>query len=91
MKKYLDEDELKAFVEWCKRSNLTQKEIAKMAGFHEQWVSMVFSRLKPKRNKNFKALEKKNFKFDRAKAKLIVMMKKLESAEDYKDVNFLTD
>lgn len=88
-KKYLTEQELLQFISWCKENNIDQKEVAKIAGLHEQWISKVFASRKEKRNKNFKGDPKKIEKpnFERARARLVVLTKKDEAMKGFEEVD----
>lgn len=83
--KYLSEVELAEFIEWCKQSKITQKKIAEICGVHEQWISKVFTSRKIKRNKNFKGDPEKIIKpkFERAKAKLVLLIKKDQILKEF--------
>ena len=82
--KYLTEEELIQFINWCKTHKIKQKEIANITGLHEQWISKVFSARKDKRNKNFKGDVKaiKKYPLERAHVKLVVMTKKEDALRD---------
>ena len=83
--KYLSETELITFIRWCEENKISQKEIAKLAGVHEQWISKVFSSRKIKRNKNFKRNieDIKKPAFERARARLIFFIKKDEAFKNF--------
>lgn len=83
--KYLSEEELAEFIAWCKQNKISQKEIAELCGVHEQWISKVFSARRSKRNKNFKGDPEdiKKPKFERARARLVLLTKKEELLKNF--------
>lgn len=89
-KKYLTETELLEFINWCKRNKISQKELAEICGLHEQWISKVFAARKNKRNKNFKGdVDKiKKHKFERARARLLMLAKREETLQGFEQIDF---
>jgi hypothetical protein len=88
MAKFLTLQETRKFIDWCKESKISQKKIAEICHFHEQWVSKVFTSHKVKRNKNCKK-EKEPLLFDRIKAEKLVETLREQANSKFKTVDFL--
>lgn len=86
--KYLSEEELEKFIAWCKKNKITQKEVAEICGMHEQWISKVFTARRSRRNKNFKKDPEELLKpkFERARARLVLLTKKEEALRSFIEI-----
>lgn len=54
MQKYLSEQELLEFIEWCKLHKIKQREVAKIGRVTDRWISQIFVAAKKEINENSK-------------------------------------
>jgi transcriptional regulator with XRE-family HTH domain len=76
--KFLTEEELIQFIDWCKANRIRQRQVAKLAGLQEQWVSQIF---RARKNRNGEPNQIKKPSFLRARAKLVLLQNKKRALE----------